>query len=93
VLVTDLPGVKPSDIDVHFEEGELSIHGRVEPRAADAKEFLLAEYGVGDFFRTFRVSEQIDATKIHADYNSGVLTLHLPKVEAIKPRKIAVLAS
>lgn len=93
VLVTDLPGVKPSDIDVHFEDGELSIHGRVSPRYSEAKEFLLAEYGVGDFYRTFRVSEQIDASKIHADYNSGVLTLHLPKVEAVKPRKIAVQAS
>jgi HSP20 family protein len=92
VLLADMPGVKPGDIEVNFEDGELSVHGRVLPRYADAKEFLLAEYGVGDFYRTFRVSEQIDSTKIHAEYRNGVLTLHLPKVEAVKPRRIAVKA-
>ena len=51
-----------------------------------------AEFGVGDFFRTFRVSEQVDATQITADYRDGVLTLHLPKAAAAKPRKIAVQA-
>ena len=53
-------------------------------------EFLLHEYGVGDYYRTFQVSEAIDAGKISADYADGVLTLHLPKAEALKPRKIAV---
>ena len=46
----------------------------------------------GDYYRTFQVSEAIDAQKISADYADGVLTLHLPKAESIKPRKIAVSA-
>ncbi len=54
--------------------------------------YLLREYGVGDFYRTFRVSEQIDASRIEAEYADGVLKLHLPKVEAVKPRKITVKA-
>lgn len=93
VLYADLPGVKPGEIDINFEDGELAIHAKVAPRYDRAKEFLLAEYGIGDFYRTFRVSEQIDSSKIHAEYANGVLTLHLPKVEAAKPRKIAVNAS
>jgi HSP20 family protein len=92
VLEADVPGAKSDDIDVHFEDGSLAIHVRVPQRRSDNVEFLRREYGIGDYYRTFRVSEQIDATRISADYKDGVLTLHLPKVEAVKPRKIKVKA-
>jgi HSP20 family molecular chaperone IbpA len=92
LLLADMPGAKAEAIDVRFEDGELTIHAPVaERQSADAK-YLLAEYGVGDFYRTFRVSEQIDAAKIQAEFSDGVLRLHLPKVEAVKPRRIAVTA-
>ena len=55
-------------------------------------DYLLREYGVGDFYRAFQVSEVIDPSRIQAEYSGGVLTLHLPKSEAAKPRKIAVQA-
>ena len=68
--------------------------GRLAPAAWPGPERLpLYEYGVGDYYRTFQVSEAIDAEKISADYADGVLTLHLPKAEALKPRKIAVNAN
>jgi HSP20 family protein len=90
VLVADLPGVNAGDVDIRFEQGELTIHGRAKPRYDEGTKFLLNEYGIGDFYRTFRVSEQVDGSRIHAEYHDGVLSLHLPKVEAVKPRKIAV---
>ena len=92
-LVADLPGVKSDAIDINFEDGVLSVQGKVEPRYGEKVNFLLCEFGIGDFYRTFRVSEQIDTSRIHATSADGVLTVHLPKAEAAKPRKIAVQAA
>jgi HSP20 family protein len=89
-IYADMPGVKPDAIDIHFEDRTLTIHGRVEPRQGAKTTYLLQEYGVGDFHRVFQVSEVIDSTKIAAEYTNGVLMLHLPKVEAVRPRKIEV---
>lgn len=90
MIYADMPGVKPDSIDIHFEDRTLTIHGRVEPRQDAKTTYLLQEYGVGDFHRVFQVSEMIDSTKISAEYANGVLMLHLPKVEAVRPRKIDV---
>jgi len=89
-VLADLPGVRAGDVDIHFERGTLTLHGQVRPRQDENTDFLLREYGVGDFYRTFEVSESIDANRIHAELADGVLKLHLPKVEAAKPRKIEV---
>jgi len=91
-LVAELPGVKSEQVDIDFEDGILTIQGRVEPRYGEQANFLLYEYPVGDFYRTFRVSEQVDAAGIHAECAHGVLTVHLPKAAAAKPRRIAVKA-
>jgi HSP20 family molecular chaperone IbpA len=92
VLQCDIPGVKPQDADVCFEKGELSLHAKVQPRQAPT-EYVEEEYGVGDFYRSFTVSPEIDAEKISADCRDGVLTVHLPKQERVKPKRIAVKAS
>ena len=92
-VLADMPGVQRDDLEINFENGALTIYGKVQPRQKAEANFLMQEYGTGDFFRTFRVSEAIDASKISAEYNHGVLTLHLPKVEAVQPRKISVKAS
>jgi HSP20 family protein len=91
VVLADVPGASPDGIEVNFEDGTLTIHAKVAPRH-EGDEFLVREYGVGDFWRTFRVAETVDAGKIAAEYADGVLALHLPKAEAAKPRKIAVKA-
>jgi len=91
VLQCDLPGVKPQDVDVRFEKGELSLYGKVQPRQAPA-EYLDEEYGVGDFYRSFTIGEEVDAAKISAECRDGVLTIHLPKQEKVKPKRISVKA-
>ena len=89
VLLADLPGVKPEDAEIRYENGDLVIHGRCQPRQ-ESQEYLSWEYGVGDFYRVFSIGAEIDAEKISAELKNGVLTVHLPKTEAVKPRKITV---
>ena len=89
LLFADVPGVTADNLDIQFENRELRIHGRVSPRH-EKIEFLYGEYGIGDFYRTFSIGESIDAEKISAELQDGVLTLHLPKTEAVKPRRIEV---
>jgi HSP20 family protein len=91
VLCADLPGVEPGDADVRFENGQLEIYARCAPRQAGAS-YLAYEYGVGDFYRAFSIGEVIDADRIAAELKNGVLTVHLPKNEAVKPKRIAVKA-
>jgi HSP20 family protein len=90
LVLADMPGAKSDSIDVNFEDGMLTIHALLNDRQPPDTQYLLREYGVGDYYRTFRVSEAIDASKIAAEYADGVLTLHLPKAETAKPRKIKV---
>lgn len=89
LLFAEMPGVKPEDVDIRYENGELHVYGR---RAAqqEKKNYLLEEYEAGDFYRAFTVGETLDADRISAELKNGVLTVHLPKHEALKPRKIAV---
>ena len=89
-VVADVPGASKEGIDINFEKGVLTIHAKVEPRHSEEADYLLREYGVGDFYRVFTVSENIDASKISAEYADGILTLHLPKSEAAQPRRIEV---
>lgn len=89
VLVGDLPGVAAEGLEVTFEKGELSIHGRVQPRCEQARCFA-GEYGVGDYRRTFTIGDAIHGENISAELKDGVLSVHLPKRAEARARKIEV---
>jgi HSP20 family molecular chaperone IbpA len=89
LLAGDLPGVAAEDVELSYENRELTIHGRVPPRAF-AGQPLVQEYGVGDFYRTFTLADTIDEAAISAEVKDGVLTVHLPKRADVRPRKIDV---
>jgi len=93
LLIADVPGAAHDGVDIDYERGRLTVQARVEPRqSAERTDYLLQEYGVGDFSRSFQVGEGIDAGKIHAEIAEGVLTVHLPKAAELKPRRIEVKA-
>jgi len=88
-LMLDMPGVRPGDVEVRFERGELVVHGRCEPPERPGA-CLAAEYETGDFYRAFIISQDVDADKIEAELKGGVLTVRLPKSAAARPRRINV---
>lgn len=81
LVFADLPGVKPGDVDVRFEKGELAVHGK----RPGGRESAATHY-----HRTFAVADTVAADRITAALKAGVLAIRLPKVEAVKPRRIAV---
>lgn len=93
VIHANVPGATSDSVDIEYDQGVLSLHARVAPRQAEDQEFLLREFGVADFHRTFRLGNSIDAAGITAQLESGVLKLELPKTTAALPRKIEVKCS
>ncbi len=89
VLYTDLPGVKPENLDIDVKDGVLTLTAEVDP-VSDNRNLIWREYDIGGFQRRFTLGERIDQGKINASMKDGVLTLTLPKAEAHKPRKIQV---
>jgi HSP20 family protein len=89
LLVADVPGARAEGLDVSFEDGVLTVHAAVEPRVLPGRR-VRQEYGVGDYRRSFRLGEGFDASLISADYRHGVLTIRVPRLAAVRPRKIAV---
>lgn len=89
ILYADLPGVKAEDVSLTCKAGELILHARCGPRSY-GREPVHTEYGVGDFYRAFTVTEQVDCGGIEAALREGVLAVRLPKAEAVRPKKIPV---
>jgi HSP20 family protein len=89
MLFADLPGVRPGDIDLRYENGELTLKGKVQPRN-QGKAMYRQEYQIGDFERSFQLHESIDSRRINAECKNGVLTVHLPKATAFQPTQIKV---
>jgi HSP20 family protein len=91
-LLADMPGVDNESVEVTLEKDILTINGRVEPEIPEGMRLAGSEYGVGDYQRTFSLSDEIDRERIQASVKNGVLRLTLPKVAAVKTRKIPVRA-
>jgi HSP20 family molecular chaperone IbpA len=90
IFQADLPGVKPGDIDISFDNGVLSIEGRVQPRQKPDQQYIWQEYGVGNFHRQFTLNTPINVERIHAELKNGELTLTVPKAEQARTRRIQV---
>jgi HSP20 family protein len=90
-LVAEVPGVRPEDVQIAVEGSLLTIKGTKEQVTEEkAEKVHRYERTYGAFERTFTLSASIDANKIKATYNLGVLTITLPKAETAKPHLIKV---
>ena len=88
ILLADLPGVAPSDLDIRLEDGILTI--RAKAQHAVQAEPVYREFQLINFFRQFELSDQVNQERISAKLNHGVLMLELPKAEKAQPRQIPV---
>ncbi|MBU0510137.1 MAG: Hsp20/alpha crystallin family protein [Chloroflexi bacterium] len=92
VVVVDMPGVDEDNIDITLEKNIVTINGYANLETPDGYSLVFAEYEVGDYERSFRLSSQIDSDGIEATYKNGTLRLNLPKAAVAKTRKISVKA-
>ncbi len=90
LLVADMPGVDEKSLDITLEKNILTLYGRVESSIPQAHRLIASEYGIGDYQRTFKISDEIDKDRIGATVKNGVLRLVLPKAESAKTRRIEV---
>jgi HSP20 family molecular chaperone IbpA len=89
VLEAEMPGVNKEGLEITVENGELTILGHRATVEAKGRE-VYRESRAFDYRRTFELDPSIDTAKVTAHIEQGVLTLHLPKAESVKPRKITV---
>ncbi len=89
IVEAEMPGVAKDGLELTVENGELVITGH-RTAVKTAGHPVYRESRWLDYRRAFELDPSIDTTKITAKLEQGVLTLHLPKAEAVKPRKIAV---
>jgi HSP20 family protein len=89
-VIADMPGVDENTVDITLEKNVLTIRGFVQPHSFEHHTLSYAEYGVGDYERSFVLSNEIDRNRIQATVKNGVLRLELPKQEVAKTRKIEV---
>jgi HSP20 family molecular chaperone IbpA len=91
-VTLDMPGVSEESIDITLEKNVLTINGYSDIDVPEGYSLAMAEYEIGDYERSFRLTDRIDQDGIEAVYTDGVLHLTLPKAEGAKVRKISIKA-
>jgi HSP20 family protein len=90
VIELALPGVNPEKVDITFTADSVVINGELPKPTGEGKNWLLRERPWGPFQRRFSLGVPVNVDKVEATTHDGILTLRLPKSEAVKPRKITV---
>lgn len=94
VVKASIPGVAPEDVEITLTDNVLTIKGETKQEKEDKQEnYHLRERHYGSFMRSVTLPVSVDADKVEAVNEHGVLLLTLPKSEAVKPKKIAVKAT
>jgi len=89
ILTANVPGLKPDEVEITLEGDTLSIHGEFKA-PMDNVDYIFQERPYGKFSRTLTINVPVDMNKVEAAFDSGVLTITLPKAEAARPKTIKV---
>ena len=91
-LMADMPGTDKSGINITLEKDILTIEAGIDESIYGQRKPTYSEYGIGDYYRQFTLSDEIDREKIEASMMNGILKVVLPKAEPHKTKKIAIQA-
>ena len=89
IISASVPGVKPENVEITLEGDTLTIKGEV-PAPLENVNYFLQERAYGRFARTLVLNVPIEAEKANADFDNGLLTITIPKAEAVRPKTIKV---
>lgn len=91
IIQFDMPGVSKDNVDLTVEKGTLIVTGKADPE--ETGQVVYRETNVGDYQRTFSLSDNVDTEGIIADMKAGVLTVRIAKAEKAKPKRIAITSA
>lgn len=89
----DLPGVDPDSIDLQVEQNVLTVRAERPAPATENREFVAVERPTGTFTRQLFLGETLDADRIEAGYDAGVLSVRIPVAEQAKPRRVSITSN
>lgn len=94
VFKAAVPGVKPEDLDVSVTGDVLTIKGeyKEEQETQQKRNYIRQEHRYGSFSRTLTLPTTVDVNKAKATFDNGILTLEMPKMEAVKPKSVRITA-
>ena len=91
LIELDVPGMKRDDLEVNYQDGSLTVSGeRKQQEKEENSSLVRVERRFGRFYRSFDLPQSVDASKIEAKYEAGVLSIEVPKAEESKPRSVQI---
>ncbi len=93
VVKATVPGFSKDDVDITLTDDILSLRGNIEEKEDDeTKSYSIREHRYASFERSLRLPVDVEIKKVEALFENGILTITLPKAEAVKPKSIMIKA-
>jgi HSP20 family protein len=92
LVLADVPGADETSVNITLEKNVLAIYAKVDANIPNNQRLSVLEYGIGDYQRAFTLTDEVDKDRIQASVKNGLLRIILPKMDAVKTKKIEVKA-
>jgi len=89
-LEADLPGATERNLQIQLEDNVLDLYAKIDSSAPEGARLIHEEYRLGDYHRSFILSDEVDRERINAELKNGVLRLFLPKADRARTRRIEI---